>query len=97
MSSRHMNGSSARPSSASRTGERRSSSQNHHDPSSVSVRRNSNSRSIDGGESATMSDDLLMECKAAFIAVVKGSTSKPLTSKSDLLLGKEFSLDSNVG
>ena len=96
MSSRHMNGLSARPSSASRTGERRSSSQNHHDPSSVSVRRNSNSRSRDD-ESATMSDDLLMECKAAFIAVVKGSTSKPLTSKSDLLLGKEFSLDSNVG
>ena len=56
--------------------------------------RRRHTRSLCDWSSDVCSSDL---CKAAFIAVVKGSTSKPLTSKSDLLLGKEFSLDSNVG
>lgn len=93
MSSRHLNGGSARPSSASRTGERRGnnnghSNQNNYNESRSNKSKNAYSKDSEDADDAVTSDNLLIECKAAFIAVVKGSTLRPLNSRAELLLGK---------
>lgn len=81
MSTRHMNGGggvSNRPSSATtKTG-------------GTSDKKSDGSKRKDREHSDTpMSEALTMECKAAFIAAVKGSsTNSLLSSKAELLLGE---------